>query len=54
MPRCVRRGKILFVSLFIFIEEIVMKVSNNETVLLLKKLIIICEDNDEKKHLSIF
>ena len=40
MPHFVRRGKILFVSLFVFILEIVMKVSHNETVLLLKKLIM--------------
>ena len=40
MPRFVRLGKIPFVPLFVFIVEIVMKVSHNETVLLLKKLIM--------------
>ena len=49
MPRFVRRGKIPFVPLFVFIEEIAIKVSNNERVLLLKQLVI-CEDNDEKKN----
>ena len=34
MPRFVRWGKILFVPLLVFIVEIVMKVSNNETVVL--------------------
>ena len=48
MPHFVRRGKIPFVPLFVFIEEIVIKDLNNETVWLLKMLII-CEDNDEKK-----
>ena len=38
----VRQGKILFVPLFIFIEEIVMEVSTT------KKLI--CEDNDERNY----
>ena len=33
--------------LFVLIVEIVMKVSKNETVLLVKKLII-CEDNNER------
>ena len=45
MLRFVRQGKILFVPLFIFIEEIVMKLST-------KKLI--CEDNDERNYWSIF
>ena len=40
MLRFVRRGKIPFVPLFVFFVEIVMKVSHNETVLLLKKLIM--------------
>ena len=39
MLRFVRWGKILFVQLFVFIY-IVMKVSNKETVLLLKMLIM--------------
>ena len=53
MPRFVRWGKIPFVPLFVFIVEIAMKVSNNETVLLLKK--VNYEDNNEKKnHRSIF
>ena len=38
----VREGKIQFVPLFIFIEEIVMEVSTT------KKLI--CEDNDERNY----
>ena len=42
MLRFVRQGKIPFVPLFIFIEEIVMKVSTT------KKLI--CEDNDERNY----
>ena len=36
---------------FVFIVEIVMKVSNNETVLLLKK--IHYDDNSERNHGSI-
>ena len=47
MPRFVRWGKIPFVPLCVFIVEIVMKVSNNETVLLL--YIVNYEDNNEKK-----
>ena len=47
MLRFVRRNKIAFVPLFVFIEEIFIKVSYNERVLLLKQLII-CEDKDEK------
>ena len=35
-----RQGKILFVPLFVFMEEIVMKVSTTKQ--------LICEDNDEK------
>ena len=42
----VRQGKILFVPLFIFIEEIVTEVSTT------KKLI--CEDNDERNYWNIF
>ena len=42
MLRFVRQGKIPFVPLFIFIEEIVMKDSTT------KKLI--CEDNDERNY----
>ena len=52
MLRFMRWGKIPFVPLFVFIVEIVMKVSNNETVLLLKKGTY--KDNMERKHLSIF
>ena len=40
MPRCMRPGNILFVPLFVFIVEIVMKDSNNETVLLQTKVLI--------------
>ena len=40
MPRFVRHGKIPFVPLYIFMEEIVMKVSTT-------KNLIISEDNDE-------
>ena len=46
MVRLVRQGKIPFVPLFIFIEEIVMKVSTTKQ--------LICEDNDERNHWSIF
>ena len=46
MLRFVRQGKIPFVPLFIFIQEIVMK------VLTTKKLI--CEDNDERNYWNIF
>ena len=42
MLRFVRQGKIQFVILFVFIEEIVMKVSTT------KKLV--CEDNDERNY----
>ena len=42
----VRQGKILFVPLFIFIEEIVMEVSTTT-----KKS---CEDNDERNYWNIF
>ena len=52
MPRFVRRGKIPFVPLFVFIVEIVMKVSHNETVLLLKK--VNYEENNERNNQSIF
>ena len=52
MPRFMRRGKIPFVPLFVFILEIAMKVSNNETVLLLKKGTY--KDNIERNHRSIF
>ena len=45
--RVVRWVNIPFVPLFVFIVEIVMKVSNNETVLLRKK--VNYEDNNEKK-----
>ena len=48
----VQWGKIPFVPLFVFIVEIAMKVSNNETVLLLKK--VNYEDNNERNHRSIF
>ena len=41
-----RQGKIPFMPLFIFIEEIVMEVSTT------KKLI--CEDNDERNYWNIF
>ena len=41
IPRFVRQGKIPFVPLFMFIEEIVMKV-------LTTKRLIIREDNDER------
>ena len=40
MLRLVRQGKIPFVPLFVFIEEIVMKVSTTKQ--------LICEDNYEK------
>ena len=40
MLRLVRQGKIPFVPLFVFIEEIVMKVSTTNQ--------LICEDNDEE------
>ena len=42
IPRFVRQGKIPFVPLFIFIEEIVMKVSTTKR--------LICEDNDERNY----
>ena len=42
MLRFVRQGKILFVPLFIFIKEIVMKVSATKE--------LICEDNDERNY----
>ena len=40
------QGKILFVQLFIFIEEIVMDVSTTNK--------LICEDNDERNYWNIF
>ena len=46
MLRLVRQGKIPFVPLFAFIEEIVMKVSTTKQ--------LICEDNDERNYWSIF
>ena len=42
MLRLVRQGKIPFVPLFVFIEEIVMKVSATKQ--------LICEDNDERNY----
>ena len=42
MLRLVRQGKIPFVPLFVFIEEIVMKVSTTKQ--------LICEDNDERNY----
>ena len=44
--RVVRQGKIPFVPLFIFIEEIVMEVSTTKK--------FICEDNDERNYYNIF
>ena len=46
MLRLVQQGKILFVPLFVYIEEIVMKVSTTKQ--------LICEDNDERNYWSIF
>ena len=51
MLRFVRQGKIPLVPLFVLFVEIVMKVSRNETVLLLKKLIN--EENNERNNQSI-
>ena len=42
MLRLVRQGRILFVPLFAFIKEIVMKVSTTKQ--------LICEDNDERNY----
>ena len=52
MPRFMRWGKIPFVPLFVFIVEIVMKVSNNEAVFLIKKGTY--KENIEINHRSIF
>ena len=46
MLRLVRQDTIPFVPLFVFIEEIVMKVSTTKQ--------LICEDKDEKNYSSIF
>ena len=46
MLRFVRQDKIPFVPLFVFIEEIVMKVSTTKQ--------LICEDKDEINYWSIF
>ena len=45
MLRLMRQGKIPFVPLFVFIEEIVMKVSTTKQ--------LICEDNNERNYWSI-
>ena len=52
MPRFMRWGKILFVPLFEFIVEIVMKVSNNEALFLVKKGTY--KENIEINHRNIF
>ena len=52
MPRFMWWGKIPFVPLFVFMVEIVMKVSNNEAVFLVKKGTY--KENIEINHRSIF
>ena len=46
MLSLVRQGKILFVPLFVVIEEIIMKVSKTKQ--------LICEDNDERNTEASF